>query len=131
MPLLQLCLGSGWCLRRVLHPSWGFVEFMAAKLDLFFLPLCLVSRLPQPRSRGSVGAASRSAMHPHGPSPCPVLVSAGPKQALWFSALFPGARRSRLERLMAWREGQRTTGDTPGLRRQLETLRAGCPGFKV
>lgn len=45
------------------------------------------------------------------------------EQALWFSALFPGARRSRLERLTAWREGQRTTGDTPGLRRQLETSR--------
>lgn len=30
-PLLQLCLGSGWRLRRVLHPSWGFMEFMAGR----------------------------------------------------------------------------------------------------
>lgn len=33
-----------------------------------------------------------------------VLVGAGPGRALWFSSLFPGARGSRLERLMAWWE---------------------------
>ena len=46
---------------------------LPAKLYLFFLPLCLVIRLPQPRSRGSAGAAS-----PHGPSPCSSAGQRGP-----------------------------------------------------
>lgn len=46
---------------------------LPAKLDLFFLPLCLVSHLPRPRSRGSVGATS-----PHGPSPCSGAGRRGP-----------------------------------------------------